>query len=40
MEEETFLEPSQENESLQNQLNTIPKSDLKSVNDIFQVLHV
>jgi len=35
MKEEFFFEPSQGNESLQTQLNTIPKSDQESVNEIF-----
>jgi hypothetical protein len=39
MEEETLPETSQGNESLQTQLNTIPKSDQKSVNEIFKVFH-
>ncbi len=35
MEEKTFPKTSKGNESLQTQLNTIPKSDQKSVNEIF-----
>jgi hypothetical protein len=36
---ESFLETSQGNESLQTQVNIIPKSDKENVNKRFQVLH-
>jgi hypothetical protein len=39
LEEELLPETSQGNESLQTQLNTIPKSDKENVNQRFHVLH-